>query len=536
MKEIAQGQSFQNLVLNNKIYIDKTKEIYNLLKYERVFISRPRRFGKSLMLDTIATLFEEGVETSFKNTWIYNKWTEKKYPILRLNFLDFGRDDFEEYTRLLNNQIRDFAASINLINYQHSIYSSDCFLSLFKELESAGKTIVILIDEYDSQLTANINNPKLYKKFQKSIKRLYGIMKGKRSIKFLGITGVTRLKDIEILSVGSDINDLSYDTTISTITGFTRAEIKKYYKDYINLAVSLEKNIPRKQVTNKDRDLFLDKLAEEYDGYCFDEEYINKVYSTWSVNTFFTKLANSKLVRYGDYWFDNGGLPSVLANYLKTHTIKLEDYAYDIEVIIPDFKDPVSLLDMKQEVLMCQLGYLTIHDQISGSGSVTLGFPNKEVQRALERLIAYKIFNIKSFNKNVNEKIFSTSTPDKIIEELNKLMNSISYEEYKNINERTIQGFLHAFMIGAGQNVITEKHSALGRSDLVLEYDNRRLVFELKYAKTENECVTKLQEAIKQIQDRKYGEVLPNKEILKLALVFNGDKSVRQFTCFDVVK
>ena len=536
MKEIAQGQSFQNLVLNNRIYIDKTKQIYNLLKYDRVFISRPRRFGKSLMLDLIATLFEKGVDHLFKDTWIYNKWTEDQYPVLRLNFLDFGNDDFEEFTRLLNNKITNFATKLSLTNYKPSIYSADCLLSLFDQLEIVGKSIVILIDEYDNQLTANINNPELYKKFQKTIKRFYGIMKGKLCIKFLGITGVTRLKDTEIFSVGSDINDLSYDTTVSTIIGFTKDEIQKYYKDYINLAVSLDKKIPKRQVTKMDKDLFLDKLAEEYDGYCFDEEYINKVFSTWSVNTFFSKLANSKLVRFEDYWFDNGGLPSILANYLKTHAINPNDYAKELKVKISEFKNPTSLLDIKQEILLCQMGYLTVHSQLTGNRSVTLGFPNKEVQRTFESLIAEKLFPQANFDTYEMKDFFSQASAKDIVDQFNLLMNSISYDEYQNVNERTIQGFIHAYMIGVGQNVLTERHSALGRSDIVVEYDQRRLVFELKYAKTESECEQKLQEAIKQIQDKSYGNVLPNKEVLKIALVFNGDKNVRQFTHFDEVK
>ena len=556
MSTIAEDASFKNFSLYDYIYIDKTEQIYKLIKKRRVFISRPRRFGKSLMLDTIGTLFEDGVgivyeegaKPSFKDTWIYEQWKNKKYPVLRLNFLDYTSRYDKFCERFCINIIR-FAKSLNLSdkiskNFDPIDVLSDLFMAIDEknklnqenELDKKNISIVILVDEYDAPLTANINDPELYQKFQDTLRELYGIMKGKSCIRFLGITGVTRLKDDQIFSVGSDINDLSYHTAFSTITGFTREEIKKYYIDYINLSVSIIHNIPKEQITDEQRELFLDKLAEQYDGYCFDKRSKKKVFSTWSVNNFFSDVASTNEVFYEDYWYNNGGLPSILANYLKKHTINLEDYVGDVKVRITEFESPISLLSIKEEVLMCQTGYLTIRSPFGDNNSVTLGFPNKEVQRALESLISFKLFPNEEFDKNEETQFFSTSKPEEIINKFNLLMNSISYEEYQNLNERTIQGFLHAFMIGAKQEIITEKHTALGRSDIVVEYDNRRLVLELKYAETKNECEKKLQEAIKQIQNHNYGETLPNKEILKLALVFNGDQSVRQFTHFYVVK
>ncbi len=266
MKKIAQGQSFKNFYNDNFIYIDKTKEISALINYGRVFFSRPRRFGKSTVLDTIATLFEKGVEPYFKDTWIYDKWTEKTYHVLRLNFLEFSVTSFDEFVNSFNNKLASFAKKNKLSDFsvQNTIY--DTFVSLFDALEE--QRIVILIDEYDCQLTANINNPELYNKFQQTIRNLYAVIKGKKVIKFLGITGVTRLKDVSIFSVGSDINDATYDHRIATITGFTREEIKKYYIDYINLTASIQNNIALELVTEEQREEVLDRLALEYNGYC----------------------------------------------------------------------------------------------------------------------------------------------------------------------------------------------------------------------------------------------------------------------------
>ena len=144
--------------------------------------------------------------------------------------------------------------------------------------------IVLLIDEYDRQLTANINNPELYEKFRICMRDFYGAIKGKKQIHFLAITGVTRLKDVSIFSVGSDIMDLSYENDYSIMIGFTRDEIKKFYNDYLKLGISYEKGKSVDIVTNAEIDEFIDRIAENYDGFSFDEFNKNKVFSTYSVN------------------------------------------------------------------------------------------------------------------------------------------------------------------------------------------------------------------------------------------------------------
>ena len=536
MRKIAQTKSFKNLIDSDCIYIDKTEQIFNLLQTDRIFISRPRRFGKSLMLDTIGTLFESGVDPYFRNTWIYDKWTDSKYPVLRFDFLKYT-EDYKEFANLFCKNVRLFARKLDITDSITAKPSPvEVMFDLLKALNEHGIRIVILIDEYDSQLAANINDPELYEKFRIQLRNLYGVMKDDPSIRFLGITGVTRLKDVSIFSAGSDINDLSYYKPVSTIAGFTREEIRKYYTDYIDLAVSLEKGKPQEQVTESERDELLDRLSEEYDGYCFDSFYENKVFSTWSVIKFFKETAETRMMVFRNYWYDNGGMPTVLAKYLETHSIRLEDYAGDIDVGFSDFWDPSSLLDMRQEVLMCQIGYLTVKSPVPDGNQVTIGIPNKEVRRSFEKILVRRIFVRADFSRIRNERLFSEASPADIVQRLNELFNTISYENYQHIDEKTIQGMLHAYFIGADQPVRTEVQSAAGRSDIILEYDSRRLVLELKYAGSEADCSRKLSEAVGQIKARKYGDTLPGKPVLKLALVFNGDSSVRQFTHYEEVK
>lgn len=367
MKDISSTGSFKNFYRNNCIYVDKTKFICELVKLERVFISRPRRFGKSLTLDTIGTLFENGVEPYFKETYIYDKWTEPTYPVLRLNFLKFDKKSVDVFKNKLNSKITEFAKRIDVKNYIEKSEPEDSIDYLLELLSLEDRQIVILIDEYDCQMTANINNETLYKEFQEKIKSFYANIKDQDSIRFLGITGVTRLKDVSIFSVGSNIKDITNYNAYSQMIGFTRDEIKKYYIDYLKLAVAYESHCDVESVTDTQIEAMLDKLAQNYDGYCFDEFYKKKVFCTWSVNNFFQSIVDNHFVYFGEYWYDNGGLPSILANYLLTHKLNAFDYLDKdnlINVPTNDFINPTSLTTINQNVLMCQTGYLTLRSEV----------------------------------------------------------------------------------------------------------------------------------------------------------------------------
>ena len=541
MKDISSTGSFINFYLNNYIYVDKTKYIRDLIKLERVFISRPRRFGKSLTLDTIATLFETGVEPYFKGTWIYDKWTEPTYPVLRLNFLNFDKNSLEKFNNKLNSKITEFAELNHVTTYKEKEEAEDSIDHLLEQLRVENRQIVILIDEYDCQMTANINNETLYKQFQEKIKSFYANIKNKWPIKFLGITGVTRLKDVEIFSIGSDIRDITNASAYSQMIGFTRDEIKRYYIDYLKLAASSENKCRVEEVTDTQIESMLDMMAQNYDGYCFDEFYKKKVFSTWSVNSFFQSIIENKFVDFGEYWYDNGGLPSILVNYLKTHELNSFDYLNKenpITIPVNDFLNPTSLTTINQNVLMCQTGYLTLRSALtSGDLTVDLGIPNGEIYKALNRLLAINFYKegIYTLAKGVRDLLDAGEIED-IIDRFNSVINSVSYDHFPINSEAAVQNYLYLFLIGAGIETTTESHSSKGRADLIIETKNRRLVFELKYAQNETEAKTKLTDAVEQIKARDYGNTEPKKaELLRIAAVFNADPKVRAFTEYQKV-
>ena len=535
MKDISSTGSFVDFTLENFIYVDKTEYIPKLLKLKRVFISRPRRFGKSLTLDTIATLFETGVEPYFKGTWIYDKWTEPTYPVLRLNFLNFDKNSLEKFNNKLNSKITEFAELNHVTRYKEKEEAEDSIDHLLEQLRLEGRQIVILIDEYDCQMTANINNETLYKQFQEKIKSFYANIKDKFAIKFLGITGVTRLKVVSIFSVGSDINDITNASAYSQMIGFTRDEIKKFYIDYLKLAASYENNCSVDDVTDTQIESMLDMMAQNYDGYCFDEDYEKKVFSTWSVNKFFQTMIEKKKVQFGEYWYDNGGLPSILVNYLKTHELNIFEYLDKdklLKVSDEDFKNPTSLTTINQNVLMCQTGYLTLRSDLNKTSTVALGIPNGEIYKALNRLLANNIFKGNTdITDDYGRSLLEVGTVDDIINLFNSALNSVSYDNYPIVTESSVQNMLKLYLLGAHQEVLSEVHEAKCRADLVVNTDNRRIVFEFKYAKNEAEAKSKLSEAVEQIKTRDYGNILPKKnELIRIAAVFNADPKVRAFT------
>ncbi|WP_295366078.1 AAA family ATPase [uncultured Succinivibrio sp.] len=539
MKLIAQSENIENIVDKDSIYVDKTEYIYNLTKqYDRVFFSRPRRFGKSLTLNTIGTLFEKGVEPYFKGTWIYDKWEQDKYPVLHLSFLEYSATDLTEFKRQLCLSIYKFARAKKIQDVLDDKEPNVYITNLFDAM-SEGEQLILLIDEYDRQLTANINNPELYEKFRICLRDFYGAIKGKKQIKFMAVTGVTRLKDVSIFSVGSDIKDLSYKNAYSKLIGFTRDEIKHFYSDYLKLGVVCEKNKSPESVTDSEIENLLDRMAEHYDSYCFDEFNKNKVFSTYSVNGFLQDIYENKTVRFGDYWYDVGGLPSILMNYMDSHNLDIEKLLTS-EIAIPynDFVNPTSLIDINENVLMCQTGYLTLKSELDPVDDVILGTANQEVKSALFRLLSLRVYqkNVSPYSTG-KKYVLEQGTVEDIINLFNEVLASLSYDKYPVDNESVLRSLLQVYLIGKNHDVRVEQNNSKGRSDIIVNFPKRRVVLELKYTDKVNEEKIKLDEAEQQLIEKGYGlENLGDRELIQIACVFNGNKNKRQITMYKKVE
>ena len=539
MKLIAQSENIENIVDKDSIYVDKTEYIYNLTKdFDRVFFSRPRRFGKSLTLNTIGTLFEKGVDPYFKGTWIYDKWDQDKYPVLHLSFLEYSATDLTEFKRQLCLSIYKFARAKKIQDVLDDKEPNVYITNLFDAMAD-GEQLILLIDEYDRQLTANINNPELYEKFRICLRDFYGAIKGKKQIKFMAVTGVTRLKDVSIFSVGSDIIDLSYENDYSTMIGFTRDEIMKFYDDYLKLGISIEKGKSTDSITIDEMEEFVDSIADNYDVISFDEFHKNKVFSTYSVNVFLQSLYRKKCVEFGDYWYDVGGLPSILMNYMESHNLNIENLLKsEIEIPYNDFKNPTSLIDIKENVLMCQTGYLTLKSELDPYDNVILGPANREVRTAL-----FSLLNLRVYERNVSpyasgkKYVLEQGTVEDIINLFNEVLAALSYDKYPVKDESVLRSLLQVYLIGKNHDVRIEQNNSKGRSDIVVNFPKRRVVLELKYTDKVSGEKAKLSEAEKQIKEKGYGlENLGDRELIQIACVFNGAKTKRQITMYKKIE
>jgi len=281
-------------------------------------------------------------------------------------------------------------------------------------------------------------------------------------------------------------------------------------------------------------------MADYYDCYCFDEFNQNKVFSTYSVNGFLQDIYEKKTVRFGDYWYDVGGLPSILTNYIASFNLNEICQLLTSEISIPynDFMNPTSLIDINENVLMCQTGYLTLKSEIVPGYAVTLGTANREVNSALFMLLGLRIFDTTTPAFSLkNRYVIETGSVDEIISLFNEVLAALAYDKYPVGDEFVLRALLQVYLIGKNHDVRVEQHNYKGRSDILVNFPKRRVVLELKYTDKVSSEKAKLSEAENQIKEKGYGlENLGDRELIQIACVFNGDKNKRQITMYKKVE
>ena len=306
---------------SNYIYVDKTKYIYDMTcSADPIFLSRPRRFGKSTLISTFEELFRHGVkpydghDSYFKGLYIENKWKDDKdYLIMKLDFAKIftdyckkGKDFTNKFIEVLNEYAKKFGITPKLNGKV-----SDAFSNILDNVQN--QSLVILIDEYDYPLTQNIDHPKVFDEIAQTLRSFYQCIKSDSGkYRFVFITGITRYKDTAIFTAGNTIDDVSLNSEYGEIVGYTRDEIKHYFLDNLKYAISAKKSKDIDDVTETEIEDLLNELTKMYDGYCFDKYLMTHVYSTWSILSFL-KNRDAKLE---NYWYQNGGLPSILLKYI----------------------------------------------------------------------------------------------------------------------------------------------------------------------------------------------------------------------------
>ncbi|MDR2544419.1 MAG: AAA family ATPase [Methanobrevibacter sp.] len=325
MKKLPVGIStFSKIIKDNYIYVDKTEDIYNMVSTGEIyFLSRPRRFGKSLLLSTIEELFN-GNKELFEGLYIYDKWDwDNSYPIIRLDFGNISHKSPEQ----LENSLEDF---INQTAREYSIKLNNTIITnkfeeLIKEIhEKHDKKVVILIDEYDKAINSHIYEIEIAKKNRDVLRDFYQVLKANdRHIEFLFITGVSKFVKTSIFSELNNLDDITVHPNYTKICGYTKEELELNFKDYI-------KEISKKKDIKEEK--FLSNIKYWYDGYSWDGK--NFLYNPFSI----LKVLSSG--KFFNYWGETGA-PKIVMDLIKTANIDMDVFT-DEKIVSYDF--PVLIL------------------------------------------------------------------------------------------------------------------------------------------------------------------------------------------------
>ena len=514
MKKLPIGtQSFSILRKKNYVYVDKTEYIYNLIENGRVyFLSRPRRFGKSLLLSTIEKLFK-GNKKLFEGLFIYDKWNwEKTNPVIKI---DFAKGKFitpQDLEDTLKDTLDEIAENFQIDLKRRT--TPNRFAELIKKIhEKTNQRVVILIDEYDKAIIDNIAKKNVFDSNQEILKSFYNVLKGTDEyIKFVFITGVSKFANMSLFSSLNNLNDITLNKNFACICGYTHQELKNNFKNYL-LNLKNELSLSCEETT--------DKINYWYDGYSWDGE--NKVYNPFSTLMLF---CNKK---FSDYWFDTA-TPELLIDVLKNS----KDYKDVLKPVIVKesrFKtfnfnniDPISIF--------FQTGYLTILEKMIINDIIhyRLEFPNFEVESSLlDHLIDLNISERKTEIRK--EKIIS------YIEKLDnnnfqKEMNAFLARIPSRIHieqEYYYQSIFLAWLNALGFETEGESPTNKGFTDMVLKEEDFVVIAEFKFSKinpnTDRPVISyekMLKTAMDQIKNKKYYEKYMDKKIIAIAIAFAG--------------
>ncbi len=532
-KLLPNSCNFRDLIDNNRVYVDKTALICQIAKDEKgpYFISRPRRFGKSTLINTFHELFAHGTER-FKGLEIEPLWKDKTYKVIHLDFSTFREVPSNSS---FNKEFMDaFKLSLEEAGIEPTKENIDSPANLLKKTLDTESEVVLLVDEYDAPLTAVLNDSNEFEDRRKILSNFYLTVKScDGKFRFIFITGVTYYSHTSIFSAFNNLKDLTLDLRYGALLGYTSEELELYFGEYIDNAVEvLNKKYHTERYTH---DLVVSELKRNYDGYSFDEEALNHVYNPWSIVNFF----DAPVRGFIPYWVVSGGsTPTFLVNYLKQG---LEKYNTDdlqsllnidstvnsvAEYLYPKIE---NMANLDLFAILYQAGYFCIKAVVDDIFKV--GIPNLEVKKAYSNIVLNELTKTKEAKLKYVEpfkEVLASGNLDKIKELFNTFINEFSYETVKNFNEACFRDVLKLAMLTFNVSASTEVMGACGRADITAEAGDYLYVFELKVTDNSKDIDTKLTEAKEQIIKNKYARRLTDKTVIPVALVLENNSKSRE--------
>ena len=521
MKKLPLGiQSFKKIVDGNYLYVDKTKYIYDLLNSASYyFLSRPRRFGKSLLLDTIGEVFN-GSKELFNGLWIYDSDYEfKKHPVIRFDMSNIANEtpDIFKSSLLYDLRIKIDDEELNITND----YPANIFKRLIMELyKKYGQTVVVLVDEYDKPILDHIDVIEIAEANRQVLRNFYGILKSMDPyLRFTFITGVSKFSKTSIFSGLNNLSDITLTNKYANICGVETDDLNEYFKDYID-NLSAHENFKHYENLHCE-------ILNWYDGYSWDGK--TKVINPYSLLNFIDQE------RFAGYWYASG-TPGFLLDMIKKNP---ESYTSQLNfVITEDMLDSADIGKISFEPLLFQTGYLTIKDipLTIGTPVYNLDIPNFEVREAfnlhvLSALSEHNDVRTGQMRMAVNGAL-ETGDLQKMLEILRGFFASIPYNLHVDL-EAYYHSIFYALMSALGFDMSVEVSASKGKIDAVLDLDDKVYVMEFKYCKyppdasaeKKRELFDKtLNEAMEQIIFRGYSDkyIGSGKTIYQAAFAFLG--------------
>ena len=477
-------QNFENLRNEGYVYVDKSALIYKLVKEGSVyFLSRPRRFGKSLLLSTLEAYFT-GKKELFKGLAIEQlekDWLE--YPVFHMDLNAEKYSSIGELENILSTYLREWEEMYGSKEADNTSLSQRFRAVIRAAKLKTGRNAVVLIDEYDKPILQAIGNPALQNEFRNTLKAFYGVLKSADAdLKFALLTGVTKFGKVSVFSDLNNLNDISMDTAFHNICGITDEELHRVFDSEIQqLADS----------NNQTKEEAYAKLKNDYDGYHFDRMNSCGIYNPFSVLNTLAKRT------YGSYWF-NTGTPTYLVELIKKADFNIEeltDY-----VASEDQLNSIHVDDIDPIPVLYQSGYLTIVDYDSRFGLYTLNYPNEEVKAGFINFLLPFYSKIKEKQTQTIISKFVTSIErgkaDDFMHQLQSLMAGTPYELVKEL-ENHYQNVMYIITKLMGLYVQAEYRTINGRIDLLIGTKEYLYIIELKFDGT-------AAEAMEQINNKEY--------------------------------
>jgi len=497
-------QVFSNLRNEYDVYVDKTKHIYNMAsRYRTVFLSRPRRFGKSLLCSTIKSLFCNQKELFDGLAISETDWEWKKHPVIHLglglsNFTEFGTDKLiDTINRQLDNVCNAYGVSVEKSNN-----IADRFDGIITELSEKLDKVVIIIDEYDNPLLNTIDQPEQNKKLREELKGFYSVIKhDEEFIRFAFITGVTKFAQVSLFSGMNQAKDISMMLEYSDICGITQEELESCFAPEIETYASQYDG----------REQYLEKLKEYYNGYYFTSKKLS-VYNTYGILNHFDNSAE-----FTPYWSKTGA-PSFLIKYLEMKDVDIVDVEEAMMGAneFGDYRDHTITLFP----LLYQAGYLTISDYDKTTGYYKLNYPNVEVRQTLAQFLSNNYSKadekIKVSMSVQLVKSLLDGKPEVFFNLLKPYLNKVDYSLSSKITEYYFEFAVSNIINMMGLDCKNEVHTANGRMDSVIFAGEYIYIFEFKVDEP-------VEDALFQIEDKDYASIYADsgKKIIKLGIIFS---------------